>query len=189
MDDASKPAAPSVVEIPTGYTSGPWWTDGKYDGREMGCSIVAASTEAGPLPGNPTRGMVAWASAPLNTDARRCEANARLIAIAPDLAAAYQEQKEEITALRAQVSALTAERDRLLSAQGWQDIETAPKDGTTVILCDNRVAEGYIAVASRKLMHGDSMWVHEEGTVGYPDGFFTHWMLPPAPPAPGGERG
>lgn len=105
----------------------------------------------------------------------------------PARAKEWRAAANTIDALRAQVSALMAERDRLLAAQGWQDIETAPKDGTTVILCDNRVAEGYIAVASRKLMHGDSMWVHEEGTVGYPDGFFTHWMLPPEPPAFDGE--
>jgi hypothetical protein len=67
------------------YTPGPWWTDAKYDGREMGCAIIAARTDAGPLPGNPTRGVVAFASAPLNTEARQCEANARLITAAPDL--------------------------------------------------------------------------------------------------------
>ena len=85
------------VEIPAGYTPGPWWTDGRYDGREMGCPIIAARTDAGPLPGNPTRGMVAFASALLNTDARRCEANARLIALAPAMA-------EELVALRAILS-------------------------------------------------------------------------------------
>ena len=91
--------APAVagVEIPAGYTPGPWWTDGRYDGREMGCPIIAARTDAGPLPGNPTRGMVAFASALLNTDARRCEANARLIALAPAMA-------EELVALRAEVA-------------------------------------------------------------------------------------
>jgi hypothetical protein len=35
--------------------------------------------------------MVAWASAVLNTDARRCEANARLIAASPDLLEALEE--------------------------------------------------------------------------------------------------
>ena len=67
-------------------TPGPWWSDTRYDGREMGCAIIAARTDCGPLPGNPTRGMVAWSSAILNTESRRCEANARLIAMAPDLA-------------------------------------------------------------------------------------------------------
>lgn len=67
------------------YTPGPWWTDAKYDGKEMGCSIIAARTDSGPLPGNPTRGQVAFATAILNTQARECEANAKLIAAAPDL--------------------------------------------------------------------------------------------------------
>ena len=83
-------------------TPGPWWTDARYDGREMGCAIIAARTDCGPLPGNPTRGMVAWSSAILNTEARRCEANARLIAMAPDLARTVLEQQDEIARLNKQ---------------------------------------------------------------------------------------
>jgi hypothetical protein len=67
------------------HTPGPWWTDAKYDGRELGCSIIAARTDSGPLPGNPTRGQIAFATAILNTQARECEANAKLIAAAPEL--------------------------------------------------------------------------------------------------------
>ena len=70
------------------HTPGPRWTGARYDGAEMGCAIIAANTDCGPLPGNPTRGQVAFATAILNTDARRCEANARLIAAAPELLAA-----------------------------------------------------------------------------------------------------
>ncbi len=69
-------------------TPGPWWTRGKYDGQEMGCAIIAARTDSGPLPGNPTRGIVAWASAVLNTEARKCEANARRIARVPAISRA-----------------------------------------------------------------------------------------------------
>lgn len=67
------------------HTPGPWWTDGEYDEEEMGIPIIAARTDAGPLPGNPTRGMVAWASEILPENAARCAANARLIAMAPDM--------------------------------------------------------------------------------------------------------
>ena len=74
----------------------------KYDGREMGCAVIAARDDAGPLPGNPTRGMVAHASAILHTEARRCEANAALISLSPDLVTALR-------ALRAEVFRLTAE--------------------------------------------------------------------------------
>ncbi len=78
--------AEQLEELLGKVTPGPWWTDARYDGREMGCSIIAARTDCGPLPGNPTRGMVAWSSAICNTDARRCESNATLIALAPSLA-------------------------------------------------------------------------------------------------------
>ena len=78
------------------WTPGPWWTDAKYNGKEMGCAVIAARIDSGPLPGNPTRGMVTFATATLNTEARRCEANARLIAAAPDLAEAVRRQVENI---------------------------------------------------------------------------------------------
>lgn len=75
-------------------TDGPWWTDARYSGQDAGCSIIAARTDAGPLPGNPTRGAVAFATALLNTESRRCEANARRIARLPDLEAAFLEAVE-----------------------------------------------------------------------------------------------
>ena len=90
-------------------TPGPWWTDAKYSGVEMGCAIIAARTDSGPLPGNPTRGMVAWSSAILNTESRRCEANARLIALAPTITA-------ELIALRAEVATLRASEARMREA-------------------------------------------------------------------------
>lgn len=72
-------------------TGGPWWTDGKYSVDECGVAIIAARTDCGPMPGNPTRGMAAWASEILPENADRCEANARRIARLPDLEAAYIE--------------------------------------------------------------------------------------------------
>jgi hypothetical protein len=81
-----------------GVTMGPWWTDGKYDGRQWGCAIIAARTDCGPLPGNPTRGMVAWSKAMLNTEARRCEANARFIAATRDLVPAMADRIEALEA-------------------------------------------------------------------------------------------
>src|SRR6185503_10767118 len=76
--DAAKIAR--LREIAGKATPGPWWTNGRYDGRECGCAIIAARTDCGPLPGNPTRGMVAFASALINTEARQCEATAHHIA-------------------------------------------------------------------------------------------------------------
>lgn len=92
--------AEQLEELMGKVTPGPWWTDAQYDGREMGCSIIAARTDCGPLPGNPTRGMVAWSSAICKTDARRCESNARLIALAPSLARRVIDAEKLVEALR-----------------------------------------------------------------------------------------
>lgn len=93
-------------------TPGPWWTDGKYDGRELGCAVIAAKTDAGLLPGNPTRGIVAWASAALNANARLCEANARRIASVPAMEDHIESREAEIARLTAHIerqAALLAE--------------------------------------------------------------------------------
>lgn len=93
----TKPTTEDLKELLGKVTPSPWWTDAKYDGAEKGCAIVAARTDCGTLPGNPTRGMVAWSSALLNTEARRCEANATLIALAPTLAAEVVRLREALT--------------------------------------------------------------------------------------------
>lgn len=72
------------------HTPGPWWTDEEYCAEEAGIAIIAANTDCGPLPGNPTRGMVAWSSELLPEHADRCAANARLMAAAPDMLDALQ---------------------------------------------------------------------------------------------------
>lgn len=82
----TKPTTEELKDLLAKVTPAPWWTDAKYSGAENGCAIIAARTDCGPLPGNPTRGMVAWSRSLLNTEARRCEANATLIALAPTLA-------------------------------------------------------------------------------------------------------
>ena len=67
------------------FTPGPWWTDETYSENEGGIAIIAANTDCGPLPGNPTRGMVAFASELLIDRASICQCNARLIAAAPEM--------------------------------------------------------------------------------------------------------
>jgi hypothetical protein len=67
------------------FTPGPWWTDAVYNEEDLGCSIIAANTDCGPMPGNPTRGQVAFATEILPEDAETAKANAHLIAAAPDL--------------------------------------------------------------------------------------------------------
>ena len=56
----------------------PWVVQGKYDGREMGVSILSMEK------GFPS-GQIAFATAILNTDARKAEANAALIVKAVNL--------------------------------------------------------------------------------------------------------
>lgn len=90
------PTTEQLKDLLAKVTPGPWWTDAKYDGSEMGCAIIAARIDCGPIPGNPTRGMVAWSSSIINTDARRCEANATLIALAPTLAAEVVRLREAL---------------------------------------------------------------------------------------------
>jgi hypothetical protein len=72
------------------HTPGPWWTDAQYREEEYGIPIIAARTDCGPLPGNPTRGMVAWANEVLPENSARCQADARLIAAAPCLLEALE---------------------------------------------------------------------------------------------------
>ena len=72
----------------TPWTPGPWWAEPARDEYEKGRAIIAARTDCGPLPGNPTRGMVAFTSELLEEKESEYDANARLIAAAPDLARA-----------------------------------------------------------------------------------------------------
>ena len=117
--DLAKLRAETLALI-DGTTPGPWWTDGEYDGSEMGCAIIAARTDAGPLPGNPTRGMVAFSSAIINTQARGCEANARLIAAAPTLAADTLRLLDEIERLREALRRIET------ASRHWAAYEAAP---------------------------------------------------------------
>ena len=68
-----------------GITPGPWWSEGEYSASEFGCGIIAVNVDAGPPPGNPTRGMVAYATGILPEDEERCVANAAFIARAPEI--------------------------------------------------------------------------------------------------------
>lgn len=78
------------------HTPGPWWTDGEYSADECGVAVIAARTDCGPLPGNPTRGMVAFVSELLPENADRATANARLIAAAPELLEALKQAEQQI---------------------------------------------------------------------------------------------
>jgi hypothetical protein len=63
----------------------------------------------------------------------------------------------------------------------WRPIETAPKDGTSIIVMDDRVKD-LAAVASWDADEPSrAKWATIDG--GYHQDRFTHWM--PLPPVPG----
>jgi hypothetical protein len=101
---------------------------------------------------------------------------------------------EDFANARAARAALSATH-----ADGWQPIETAPKDGTRIILTDGRLVE---AGAYAPNIHGDDFpWAFVDdyqgidtinGSVGvevnaFKAGHATHWR--PLPATPSGEEG
>lgn len=96
----------------------------------------------------------------------------------------------------AQLQMWGAELEQVVGDTGWQPIETAPKDGTTILL----VAEGTVIAAWWHDDFGPFQWVFvddpresltgccdHEGTGrvytnGYPVDVPTHWMPLPEPP-------
>lgn len=67
----------------------------------------------------------------------------------------------------------------------WQPIETAPKDGTDILLCDVR-AQNIIMVAGWHYDDGGFPWHTQDGQ--YNKDAFTHWMPLPAAPQSGGDK-
>lgn len=68
--------------------------------------------------------------------------------------------------------------------QGWQPIETAPRDGTR-LLCYAPATEGRAAV-----VRNDYWWVRERGfALMRPTQPYTHWRPLPQPPKETGDEG
>lgn len=69
----------------------------------------------------------------------------------------------------------------IIECNGWQPIETAPKDGTNVLLCCYNNGK-YVSIhmaCYAKGVDGNYRWYGEY------DGYETHWMPLPAPPKQG----
>jgi hypothetical protein len=77
--------------------------------------------------------------------------------------------------------------------EGWQTIDTAPKDGTTIILaCGNRVTVGdWISPEMVNNWDGDDFDAHwqswDGGFINESEHSATHWMPLPAAPSPKGN--
>jgi len=77
------------------HTPGPWIAEGWCSGKspDAGCGVVASHDER--KISNPSRGIVAWATRHVGQTSIEVEANARLIAAAPDLLAALEAVMDE----------------------------------------------------------------------------------------------
>jgi hypothetical protein len=62
----------------------------------------------------------------------------------------------------------------------WLPIETAPRDGTSILLC---YADNEQIVASFGGADDCPMWLADTAGIFDKPGLFTHWMPLPAPPA------
>lgn len=98
---------------------------------------------------------------------------------------------EHLNALLSKIAEAEAHMMRAIGSVTWQPIETAPRDGTVILLCHSfSVLCGYASsVRPQKIIaigYYDSWWV-----TGVPGGHssggddkqFTHWMPRPEPPA------
>lgn len=69
----------------------------------------------------------------------------------------------------------------------WQSIDTAPKDGTFVLLTDSRVTDWTLVAAWSDGSSLDRGWQTQDG-LGYLTETFTHWKPLPTPPKEGGVK-
>lgn len=67
----------------------------------------------------------------------------------------------------------------------WQSMDTAPKDGTLVLLCDDQISEVVAGCFDHCIWHCVSQHQTDSGEFGL-DGYvavdFSHWMPFPAGP-------
>lgn len=74
-------------------------------------------------------------------------------------------------------------RNAALEEGEWQPIETAPKDGTEILVADYRVAGGFMNVVAYTDEDFPNVWETQE-FLAYHHEAFTHWMPLPKPPEP-----
>ena len=70
---------------------------------------------------------------------------------------------------------------RAYRKEGWRPIETAPKDGTEILVCGPACSGFYFSVACWKDRWQESWWSDYEDEELFPP---SHWMPLPAAPEP-----
>lgn len=65
-------------------------------------------------------------------------------------------------------------------ARNWRPIETAPKDGTWILVCGIDADGPYVRTARYVVTEDSAMFMNGSQTVGH--NFLTHWQPLPAPP-------
>lgn len=132
-----------------------------------------------------------WSVRPITEqDALMTGGDAAFIAAAPRLVQALVARVQELTGvLKATVLSRvrTCGLDAALASTGWQPIETAPMDGTDVLLCEfhngqfGHIEHGVWAFIEHSDWDGAPIygWATDFGKINEP----THWMpaLPPPP--------
>lgn len=95
-----------------------------------------------------------------------------------------------VTALLGHITALTTERDALREANAWQPIETAPRDGTKILVFTHRenveISKWFESYFDEyEPVEGTEYFrkVRRKYTEGWNSNTPTHWRPLPAPPA------
>jgi hypothetical protein len=93
--------------------------------------------------------------------------------------AAQEAQSRGITYLKplVEIILLTAEQ------AGWRPIESAPKDGTDILIAVVGMNEMYVVFYDDEPQHPDYVWMTADGP-GYHRDLPTHWRPLPDPPLP-----
>ena len=91
---------------------------------------------------------------------------------------AYAKMHDHARGLGRGLAAVTAERDAWRAAKQWRPIETAPKDGTRILVIDTNQSVHYV-----RWTLFSNLWQDVHGDV-WRDSFIelTHWMPLPQPP-------
>lgn len=119
------------------------------------------------------RGEVTWAQDRINDD------DEEYVRADPHLGGSFYKEAD-IDRLMERAEVAEAECKRLQTARKWKPIETAPPDGTPVLVYASPAhgLEGFMCVAA---YHPSAGWCVDELREA------THWMPLPLPPAPEGE--